>query len=376
MKNPFKTKPLKHKYHVKNIFLLTFLKTVDFVSWIYFKIFKNKKKFDQNLLKNPKKILLSNIAHLGDVVISTSVLSLLKKKYPNVKIGFICSSSSKQILENNPNIDQIYIVDHWYLNRSKISFLKKLISYYKTRKIAQEQIKKDNYDIAIDLYYFFPNSIYLINSTSIPIRIGYSSGGFKNFLTHTKPWVEQNKHVSFYLLDLLKTLSISISSYPIVKFELPSCKKENESEPKLPDIIKNLPDDFFLFHIGAGSDEKMWTLSKWRELTQKIDKDKKMKIIFTGKGTRESNLINEITQNQSNLYNFSDKLDLSSLIEVIKKAKLVVCVDSVVLHLATALNVPTIVLCSNTNNHHHWVMKRENIIPITKNLSPNLNYKK
>lgn len=382
MKNPFKTKkPIKHKYHVKNIFLFSFLKSIDALSWVYFKIFK-KKNFDQNLLKNPKKILLSNIAHLGDVLISTSVIPILKQNYPNVKIGFVCSKTSKQIIENNPNIDKIYTLDHWYLNRSRKTFFKKLIHYYKTRKIAINQIKKDNYDLAIDLYYYFPNTIYLLHNAKIPIKIGYSSGGFKNFLNKSLPWIEQNKHVSFYLFDLLKILSINLGSMPIVKFELPLLKKEDQSQPKYQEIIKNLPDEYFLFHIGAGSDKKMWPSSKWRELAQKVTKEKKMKILFTGRGENESNIINQIIEDQTgikdqiSLINLSDKLDLSSLIEIIKKAKVVVCVDSLVLHLATALNIPTIVLCSNTNNPHHWVLKRENIIPIIKNSHPNTNYKK
>ena len=366
MKNPFKTKKsVKHKYHVKNIFLFSFLKTVDFVSWIYFKLFKARKKFDQNLLKNPKKILISNIAQLGDVLISTSVFSILKQNYPSVKIGFICSSTSKQIIENNPNIDKIYTVDHWYLNRSKKSFLKKLFQYYKTRKTTIKQIRNDNYEIAIDLYYYFPNCIYLFYLAKIPLKIGYSSGGFKNFLNKSLPWVEQNKHISFYLFDLLKTLSIKQKSTPIIRYELPFVKKEDLSQ-KYQKIIDTLPDRYIIFHIGAGSDQKMWPISKWQELTQKVTKTNKEKIIFTGKGEKEFFLINQIIENQKNAISLSDKLPLSFLVEIIKKAKLVVCVDSLVLHIASSLNVPTVVLFNGMNNHNHWALKKENLIPIIK----------
>ncbi|HEU64887.1 MAG TPA: lipopolysaccharide heptosyltransferase family protein [Chlamydiae bacterium] len=416
-----KATPLKGKYLVKNPLLYTFLKSVDFFSLKNFKILKilkleffkskitlkNEKIELEKLLKKPKKILLSNIAHLGDVLISLKAATILKEKYPKAKIGFVCSSVSRQIIEKFSLIDKIFVVDHWKINREEISNFKKIRKYLGSRKKIITEIKKEKYDVAIDLHYNFPNSIYLFYKSKIPIRIGYSSAGFENYLTHSQIWENRNQHVFSYHLDLLKFLNVD------------SNNKDLNIEPKLVKISNDiftkefvnrykdqnqkslekfdLPNHYIIFHIGAGSLKKMWDINKWQELTKKLLEMGK-KIVFTGKGKYESSLISEIIKSQNyskekqiffkfeqeernnyyqkKLFNLSDKLNFSELSHIVKNAKLVICVDSFILHLSTALDKPTIVIYSGINNATHWTEKKQNIIPIVKKMDCNPCYMK
>ena len=397
--------PLKGKYLVKNPLLYTFLKSVDIFSFVYFKIikilelkfFKSKKNLKnekielENLIKNPKKILLSNIAHLGDVLISLKTVSFLKEKYPKAKIGFVCSSVSKDIIEKFSLIDKIFVVDHFKINRENISKLKKIRKYFVSRKKAIFDIKKEKYELAIDLHYHFPNSIYLFYKAKVPIRIGYSSAGFENYLTHPLIWENKNQHIFSYQLDLLKFLNLDsnneniniepkllkISSGIFTKEFVDRYKDQNQKR------LENfhLPKNYIIFHIGAGSEKKMWDINKWKKLTAELLKKGK-NIIFTGKGEGETALISEIIndQNFSNsknkLFDLSDKLNFSELSYIVKNAKLLVCVDSFLLHLGASLDKPTIVIYSGINNANHWVEKKQNIIPIEKKMDCNPCYMK
>ncbi|NGX64103.1 MAG: Lipopolysaccharide core heptosyltransferase RfaQ [Candidatus Anoxychlamydiales bacterium] len=383
-KNSFNNQPLRGKYLVKNFWLYCFLKVVDLFSFIYFSFLKfltprsmreRKLKKNENLLKRPKKILLSNIAHLGDTIIATWILPILKQIFPNASIGFICSSSSKEILENNSYIDKIYFVDHWKLNRSKKHLFQKFLKYFRSRKQAIKDIKKEKFDIAIDLYYSFPNSIHFFYKSKIPVRIGYSSAGFENFLTCKNIWANKNQHVISYHLDLLKFLKIdpkvfqnaSITPY----IYLPSSAKKitiNNSKTENFDLNEG----YIVCHIGAGSRKKMWNLSKWKDLTAKLLNDDH-KIVFTGKGDFENTFINEVIETQdslkkANCINLCDKINYLKILKILKNARVVICVDSFILHLATALDVLTIVIYCGINNFHHWVFKKSNVIPIVKKL--------
>ncbi len=358
--------PLKGKYLVKNSYLFFFLKIVDFFSSF---IFSSNKKI---VLKNPQKILLSNIAHLGDLLISTSVLLVLKKNFPDCKIGFICSSSSKELIVNHPLIDKIYLIDHWKLNRSSFSFFKKFLNYFKTRSKAINEIRNDKYDVAIDLYSYFPNTVYLFWKAKIPIRIGYTSAGFKNFLTNSIHWINQNKHISSYHFDLIKLLGISEKDEKYLKINPTKIDFSLFADKKLE---FNLPENFDLIHIGAGDIKKMWDINKWRELTSTLV-EKGRNIVFTGKGKTENKQINEIIKDQKNFINLCDKLSLNEMVTLIHKAKSIICVDSLVLHLAAALNKSTFVIFCGINNHHHWVLKKDNVNLISKNIPCNPCYEK
>src|SRR3974377_1282456 len=55
----------------------------------------------------PRRILVSNIAHLGDVLNATAVIPALRNAFPQAEIGFLTSSWARAIIENNPEIKYI-----------------------------------------------------------------------------------------------------------------------------------------------------------------------------------------------------------------------------------------------------------------------------
>lgn len=356
------TTPLRGGYLVKNPVLYFYLKFIDFIT-SYFKIFSKK----NNEIKDPKKIIISNIAHLGDALVATSILPVIKQKFPNSQIGFVCSSTSKELLKDIKLIDDIYIVDHSKLNRFNFSFLKKIIIYLQTKSKALHEIKAKKYDVAIDLYSYFPNSIYFFWKAKIPVRIGYTSAGFKNFLTHELDWKCQEKHISEYHFDLLKYLGFTKDDRKFLKMQIPFFSTSTDKV--------TLPKDFILIHVGAGDSKKMWSLDKWIDLTNKMTECCK-NLVFTGKGFLENQQISQLIDGKKNCTNLCDKLSLSEMFEVISKAKVVICIDSLVLHISSALNIKTIVLYCGINNFNHWVINSKNILVLQKKVGCSPCYNK
>src|SRR5690242_12990512 len=80
------------------------------------------RQYPPELLLNPKRILVVNGAHVGDVVMSTAVLGALRSAYPASEIGFVAGSWSKMVVTNHPMVDFVHVVDHWKMNRSRRSF--------------------------------------------------------------------------------------------------------------------------------------------------------------------------------------------------------------------------------------------------------------
>src|SRR3989339_1762111 len=88
-----------------------------------------KKKQPKLLLREDLKILLCCEAALGDVLLASSVISPLKKKFPLSQIGFLCKEESYSVLENEKRLS--------FTHRSKGKNKKKLI----------EEIKEVKYDL-------------------------------------------------------------------------------------------------------------------------------------------------------------------------------------------------------------------------------------
>ncbi|MBI5015041.1 MAG: hypothetical protein HZB55_06065 [Deltaproteobacteria bacterium] len=104
----------------------------------------------------PRRLLLANPAHLGDVLASTAVLPVLKSAFPNTSVGMLVGSWSVPLVANHPLVDQVHLFDHWYANRGSDAFPVKLRRHWLTRATALAEIRAVGYDTAVDLYCHSP----------------------------------------------------------------------------------------------------------------------------------------------------------------------------------------------------------------------------
>lgn len=99
-------------------------------------------KFKEGPIRNPKKILFIRNDHIGDMVYSTQIFREIKKEFPGVKIAVLATSSNKDIIEKDKNVDKIIEGDLFW-RRGWKGFL----DYFKILK----EIKGENFDAGIDL---------------------------------------------------------------------------------------------------------------------------------------------------------------------------------------------------------------------------------
>ena len=74
------------------------------VSFVYGIPFHHAQKFSVKDMKPPRRILLLNGTHIGDIIISTSILPILRSAYTSAEIGFMVGSWSSMVLKNHPEI--------------------------------------------------------------------------------------------------------------------------------------------------------------------------------------------------------------------------------------------------------------------------------
>ena len=80
-----------------------------------------------------KKFLIIRFSSIGDIVLTTSVVRCLKKKYPNAQIHYLTKLAFAPIVQANPNIDKVFAIE-------------------KSSKSVIEKLKKEDYTHIIDLH--------------------------------------------------------------------------------------------------------------------------------------------------------------------------------------------------------------------------------
>lgn len=317
---------------------------------LFFVIAKVSKKKNTSEI-DCSRILLNNGAHFGDVLLTLQLVRYIKKTYPTSKIGMVIGSWTLPMVIACKDVDAIYVLDHWKLNRSKKSIREKIKQYISTRKIALEQIKRDKYTVAIDFFSRYPTMALLFFQANISYRVGYISGGGAPLLTCPLEWHEEEQHIIEYQADLLQKIGIPVQSLEqsIVNF------RYTQTEKVLLEKYGLSAGEYIVCHIGSGEPTREWQKDKWAQLTKMLTHHTK-KIVFTGVGKREKDDIEcilNVTDSPNGL-SLCDKLSVCDLIQVIKTAKLFIGCESFAGHIAAMCNTPQISIMHGATRLSQW----------------------
>lgn len=113
---------------------------------------------------SPRKVLVCQLRQIGDVVLMTPVLELLKKRYPDAEVHVLTEKKCVPVLEHNPFLDKI-----WAIDKKALSTLWGEVGYY--RRVAAE-----GFDLVVDLQQT-PRCRWVVFFSRARVR-----------LTHTPPW--------------------------------------------------------------------------------------------------------------------------------------------------------------------------------------------
>lgn len=308
---------------------------------------------------NPRRILLMNAAYNGDVLMSTSVIPLLREAFPGAEIGFLGGSWSNQVVANHPDLVRTHVIDLFRLNRSKISLIAKLRQQWRTQTQARREITACGYELAIDLFTGFPPLSWFAWSCRIPCRIGYMNRGFGALLTIPLSIdVVPGKHETEYHVDLLSPLNVRTDS----RLHHPSVAK-----PAVADSARLAhflgwttmhARSYLIVHPGTGEVAKEWPVEKWIETLRGVMRAQpSLTVLLTGHGPREcetNRTIAAALSNDARVVDLSGQLTWNLLCTAFRHAAAVLGVDSMSGHLASAWQIPTVTLSTGMSDPARW----------------------
>ena len=315
---------------------------------------------DQRLPARIEKILIVNPDHLGDMLLLTSVLPLIKEKYPKAKIDMLCGSWALPVLENNPYIENIFIINHSFANRSDTSRAEKLLEYLKTFIVTLWKIRKESYDLGLFMRSRRGNLALLALLGNIRFSVGYGTAGCGAFFNRRAEW-SPGKHETEHFLEVLERIDV-----------LPGARKLKPEIYPLPDddaILFDLLEPFkeqltkiAIVHPGAGSHLKTLKPDIWKRVIENLEANG-YSVYLTGTLQEESLLISIASPSCVIL---AGKLTLSQLMLFFKKATLIVTVDSLSSHLSGMSGTKTIVFHCAMNDSVQWRAKGDNVTVLEK----------
>lgn len=295
-----------------------------------------------------RRVLIANGAHLGDIVLSTAILPVINAAYPEARIGMLIGSWAGPVVQDHALLEWVHRVDHWRLNRAALPLQAKLSTWWRSRRQALREIREVNYDVAIDLYFYFPNSVGLIWQAGIPQRIGYTSAGLGPLLTRAFDINMRDSHRSIVELHLDLVRQIICIGPLRTELARPNIPRKSVDVERIAGR-----GDYVVLHLGSGSALKDWPESSWALLGRQLVAQSR-RLVLTGTGVREREKVERFRRAVPEALDLCDRLNWKEFVEVIAHARLLVASDSVAAHVASAVDTPAVVTGHGMTNLYLW----------------------
>ena len=299
-------------------------------------------------------VLVVKLDRIGDMVMTTPIFRALKKGWPNAQISVLVNPVNKSAINNNPFIDSIYVYDkekkHKSLN-SKIHFFR--------------SIREKEFDLVIDPYLDYElKTSFITRFVGSKFRLGFEFAGKEIFYNirypaRAFPVFTEKKHIVDYYLDLISSLGIKADRKQPEIF-LTSGEKENARQRLKSKGLK--PEDKVIgIHPGAHYESQRWPIEKFAAVSDYLITRYDARIILFA-GRVEKQLLSEFRGYAVNTPISLEDLSLREFMSTLSHCSLFLCNNSGPLHIAAALNIPTVSTMGPTIPYHWWPYGKDHIV--------------
>jgi ADP-heptose:LPS heptosyltransferase len=303
--------------------------------------------------KPVRAIAVFQLGHLGDCIHTIPLLRNLRKNFQSASIVIIGGVWNEKLSRNFPYVDDYIVFNNWLWDRRKNrSFLRFIGHFFQTLY----KINRANFDIGLDLKGHI-NSIFLLYASNIRKSVGFNHKNHGALLDYRVPF-NPALYEKDRLLSILPAFGAKIFDE---HFEFFITKEKEQSPYDLPQLkIINPETPIVVIFPGAPLAPRRWPAERFSALSEQIIERGIGTPFFIG-GEADRPIMERIKgfSRRELLYWIGN--DIKIMAFIISKGTVFVGNDTGPLHIAVALNVPTIAFFSS-GNRDRWAPRNPHIV--------------
>ncbi|MDR1460050.1 MAG: hypothetical protein LBI78_00190 [Campylobacteraceae bacterium] len=281
-----------------------------------------------------KKILVTFLMHLGDLILITPFIHALRKAAPNAYITILVDDKLKDVVMFNPNLNQVITIDKKGRDNTVISLMK-----------CAKDLSSQKFDAIINLH---PNErcSFICAFTKTAFRTGTSHAIFR---WQWDKYIKLNRslHAADMYLEVLKELGVKNSDNNGLEI-FPSNAHFEEADNfwRLNGVKSD--DKLIGFNIGSAVITKRWASERFAKVAD-ILATEGYKIIFFG-GTMDIGMVNEaVSCMRTRAIVATGSFSIGALAAAMRRCSLIITNDSGPMHVAISQKVPIVALYGPSN---------------------------
>ncbi|MDC1447405.1 lipopolysaccharide heptosyltransferase I [Candidatus Thioglobus sp.] len=303
------------------------------------------------------KIAIVKLSALGDIVHAMIVLQFIKKYNQSIQIDWIVEERYKNLLEFNPDIDKVHVINIKKAKQEKSIYLL-LSELKKLRNLGP-------YDLVIDMQGLLKSAV-IARLIPSPITLGFDKFSIRESIASIFYNKTFNCRYDKNIIERNLALAEFAFGIKIIKTQIKNKHPFLYSNKKyFIDNLLKIKNNVLLIP-GASHKTKCYPVTNLAELTTLLDAN----FFIIWGNQKEKKLADKLKCLSPNI-NVCEKLSIDLLIPLISQMNLIIGPDTGPTHMGWALNIPSITLFGPTpGDRNSFVTKVNKIIESNSLVNP------
>ena len=275
------------------------------------------------------RILILQTSYLGDTILSTPVVAGVHRLYPEAELWMMTTPAGTGLVQHDPLLKGVLAFD----KRRQAAGLSGLIR-------TGLDLRRRRFDRAYALQRSYRTALTLLVS-GIPHRTGFQNAKLP-FIFHSRQTRRPTDH------DVLRNLSLLTGEAPLNSFDTrlrlfpPPYARLGPAARQL--LAEERP--LALLVPGSAWPTKMWSWQHFRTVAAHFLNQGYAVVLLGGPDDRE---VNRRVADQMDVLDLAGRTSLGDALAIVHKARLMICNDSMALHMASAFAIPCVaVFCATS----------------------------
>jgi len=295
----------------------------------------------------PKKVLFIATRQIGDVLVTTPLISKARELWPNAQFHFLGYKGKLDMLKGNPDIAEIIETSDRPGFGEYLSLFNKLFQRYDLAFVTQPSDRAYLYGLVAAFH-------------RVGVLGGHPQGKLANKSHQQNAWKKlismHNVDVDYFsqhvITEKLRLLEVFFRN-PAELFSKPIDVTPPIGQALTPIIASQLTQPYVVIHPGPLTAYKRWPLAHWQYLIADLVRRGYQVVLSASPAKQDLQLNHDILSLLTpeiceKVIDTAGKLSITQAGSLLRGAALYIGVDTSITHLAAACNTPTITLFGAT----------------------------
>lgn len=298
----------------------------------------------------PKRVLIIKLRHHGDVLLTSPCFTVLKKAWPDAEVDALVYDDTQSMLTHHPDISQVHTIGRGWRKRGYVAQFTLYRQLYRT-------LAKRQYDVLINLTEHW-HGARLARRLKPRISVGFRPDKrtglarwrwVKSFTTLYPAIQDNSRHMVEVNLDALRRIGIHPASAEDKRtLFVPGDEAEAFIQQQLAGFGLS-SGSYILVHPTSRWMFKSWSIEHLANTVNTLAQRGLPVILSAAPSREESDYMDKLRAKLTQpVFDLSGKLNLKQLGALMKHARVFFGVDSMPMHLASAVGTPTVAIFGPT----------------------------